>query len=159
MYVPINYLQGTYVCTCNVIISSIYVLYSLFVLTVIQGPSSIIYIPGVIPLPIELICKVSGQPAWQVNDTEYSLEILERGNLEGHNRNKTNILVNTPVNNTKYVCVSKTADGDIFFSQPAFLFIGGEYPIQIRRHRYIRTYEHICMFMHMHSPLGVMCIY
>ena len=95
--------------------------------TVIQEPSSLIYIHNVTPLPIELICKVSREPTWQVNDRDYSLSRLAEGRLEGYNRNKTNILVYAPVNNTKYVCVSKTAGGDEFFSQPAFLFIAGEY--------------------------------
>jgi len=94
--------------------------------TVIEGPTNITYIPGVTPLPIELICSVTGAAAWRVNDTTYLLGDLANGRLLGHRRNVTNILVNSPVNNTEYICLSLTNDGS-FGSDPAYIIIAGEY--------------------------------
>ena len=44
----------------------------------------------------------------------------------GHNRTGTNILVNSPVNNTEYVCVSLTNDDEVS-SDPAYIIIAGNY--------------------------------
>ena len=91
---------------------------------VIEGPSNVTYLPGVTPLPIELTCNVT-VPTWSVNDTSYTLGELTNGELSGHNRNGTTILVNSPVNNTEYICVSTTIDGDVS-SDPAYIIIAGE---------------------------------
>ena len=98
---------------------------------IIEGPSDVTYIPGLTPLPIELTCNVTGLPLWRVNGVTYTLTILRNGALPGHNATGTNILIDTPVNNTEYVCVSSTNDGDVS-SDPANLIIAGEY-------MYVRT--------------------
>ena len=54
-------------------------------------------------LPIELICDVTGIPIWIINDTLYLPANLFSGEVAGHNSSGTDILVNSPVNNTKYV--------------------------------------------------------
>ena len=77
------------------------------------------------PLPIELTCNVTGVALWNVNGTDYRLSSLTNGELPGHSRNGTNILVNSPVNNTEYICTSQTNDGD-FSSDPAYIVIAGE---------------------------------
>ena len=78
------------------------------------------------PLPIELTCNVTGEvAAWRVNNEYYSLTDLTNGVLPGHNCTGTNILVNRPVNNTEYTCVSTTNDGDVS-SDPAYTVITGE---------------------------------
>ena len=76
-------------------------------------------------MPIELTCNVTGVALWEVNNTDYSLGSLTNGNLPGHNRTGTNILVNSPVNNTEYICVSQTNDGSDL-SDPAYIIIAGK---------------------------------
>ena len=64
---------------------------------------------------------------WRVNGTDYTLTGLTNGALLGHNRIGTNTLVNRPVNNTEYICVSQTNDGETS-SDPAYIIIiAGEY--------------------------------
>ena len=87
------------------------------------------YLPGYTPLPIELTCNVNGVALWSVNGTDFTLGALS---LPGHGHNGTNILVNSPVNNTEYICVSQTSDGKTR-SDPAYIVIAGEY----RCHTYI----------------------
>ena len=91
---------------------------------IIEGPSNVTYIPGLTPLPIELTCNVTGVVAWRVNGTSYLLIDLTDGELSGHNRRGTNILVNSPVNNTEYICVSATNEGETH-SNPAYIIIVG----------------------------------
>ena len=91
---------------------------------IIVGPSNITYIPGLIPLPIELICNVTGEAAWIVNGSDYLLNSLTNGALPGHSRTGTNILINSPVNNTEYVCLSATNDSKTL-SVPAYVTISG----------------------------------
>ena len=91
---------------------------------IIEGPNNITYIPGLMPLPIELICNVTGEPSWIVNGSGYSLSQLSNGALPGHNRTGTNILVNSPVNNTEYICQSATNYSDTL-SDPAYITVTG----------------------------------
>ena len=104
---------------------------------VIEGPSNITYLPGLTPLPIELTCNITGVAAWGVNGTGFTLRSLTDGDLPGHNRTETNILVDSPVNNTEYICVSQTND-DSALSDPAYIIIAGE------------QYESNCMAMYTH---------
>ena len=94
--------------------------------TVIKGPCNVTYLPGLTPLPIELTCNVTGVAGWRVDNGSYTLTELRNGALLGHNRTGTNILVNSPVNNTEYICVSQTNDGEIR-SDPAYIIIAGEH--------------------------------
>ena len=94
--------------------------------TIIEGPSNITYIPGLTPLPIELTCNATGLPIWIVNGTAYLIINLSEGALPGHSRTGTNILVNSPVNNTEYICVSLTSDVETS-SASAYIIIAGEY--------------------------------
>ena len=91
---------------------------------IIEGPSNVTYLPGVTPLPIELTCSTTGVAAWRVNSTAYTLGQLDNGALPGHSRTGTNILVNSPVNNTEYICVCQTNDGDTS-SDPSYIIIAG----------------------------------
>ena len=63
--------------------------------------------------------------AWIVNNLTYTLGQLDNGALPGHSRAGANILVNSPVNNTEYICVSQTNDGDTS-SDPSYIIIAGE---------------------------------
>ena len=90
-----------------------------------EGPSNATYLPVLTPLPIELTCNVTGVATWRVNDTDYTLTSLANEALPGHSRNGTNILVNSPLNNTEYICVSQTNDGETR-SDPAYIIIAGE---------------------------------
>ena len=92
---------------------------------IIEGPSNVTYLPGLTPLPIELTCNVTGFVIWRVNGTDYTLADLNNGALPGHSHNGTNILVNSPVNNTEYICVSLTNDGETS-SDPAYIITVGE---------------------------------
>ena len=94
--------------------------------TIIEGPSDVLYLPGLTPLPIELTCNVTGVALWEVNGTDYTLSRLTNGGLPGYNRTGTNILVNSPVNNTEHVCVSQTNDGEVR-SDSAYIIIAGNY--------------------------------
>ena len=78
------------------------------------------------PLPIELTCNVTGVATWSVNDTDYTVTQLTNGSLPRHSRTGTNILVNRPVNNTEYICVSRVNDRKNS-SNPAYIIIPGEY--------------------------------
>ena len=93
---------------------------------VIEGPSNVTYLPGVTSLPIELTCDVTGSTVWRVNGLSYTLGQLTHGELPGHSSRGSNILVNSPVNNTEYICVSNTNDGETS-SDPAYVIIAGEY--------------------------------
>ena len=92
---------------------------------IIEGPSNVTYLPGLTPLPIELTCNVTGFVIWRVNGTAFTVADLNNGALPGHSHNGTNILVNSPVNNTEYICVSLTSDGETN-SDPAYIIIVGE---------------------------------
>ena len=79
-------------------------------------------------LPIELTCNVTGVVSlWRVNGTVYSHNQLTDGALPGHSRTGTNILVNSPVNNTEYICVFLDADHNEHSTDPALIIIAGEY--------------------------------
>ena len=93
--------------------------------SLIEGPSNVTYLPGLTPLPIELTCNVTAVPAWNVNDTKYFLGQLTNGDLPGHSNAGSNILVNSPVNNTKYNCLSLTQFGGAI-SDPAYIIIAGK---------------------------------
>ena len=94
--------------------------------TIIEGPSNVTYLPGLTPLPIELTCNVTGVAIWRVNGTAYVLTDITNEALPGHNHTGTNILVNSPVNNTEYICVSLTNDG-VVSSDPSYIIIAGNY--------------------------------
>ena len=93
--------------------------------TIIEGPSNVTHLPGLTPLPIELTCNVTGVALWRVNGTANTLSGLANGALPGHSHSGTNILINSPVNNTEYICVSLTNDGGTI-SEPAYIIIAGE---------------------------------
>ena len=92
---------------------------------IIEGPSNVTYLPGLTPLPIELTCNVTGGLGvllWSINGTAFSIQNLP----PGHRNNGLNLLIDTPINNTKYICVSATSGGEQVMSAPAFLSIGGK---------------------------------
>ena len=86
-------------------------------------------------MPIKLTCNVTGVAAWIVNSVTYRLGDLSNEALPGHSRTGTNILVNSPVNNTEYICVSQTNDGDTS-SDPAYVIIAGECDITCSYYMY-----------------------
>ena len=91
----------------------------------IEGPRNVTYLPGLTPLPIELTCNIIGFPIWEVNGTNYRLDELDDGELLGHSRTGSNILVNSPINNTEYICVSQAINGS-YFSDPAYVVVAGK---------------------------------
>ena len=79
-------------------------------------------------LPIELICNVTGTViVWRVDGMDYLLSSLTNGVLPGHNATGTSILVNSPVNNTEYICVYLNDGGTSIRSDPTYIFIAGKY--------------------------------
>ena len=101
---------------------------ALYTGTIIEGPGNVTYLPGLTPLPIELTCSVTGRvTAWIVNDTNYDIVQLINRVLPGHTLIGTSILVNSPVNNTKYTCVFENDDGNETYSDTAYVVIAGEY--------------------------------
>ena len=95
--------------------------------SVIEGPSDVIYIPGQTPLPIELTCNITGVfVTWVVDNVTYTIPNINDGNLPGHRASGTNILlVDVPMNNTKYMCVSNNLTNVIGRSELAFLYVAG----------------------------------
>ena len=91
---------------------------------IIAGPGNITYLPGLTPLPIELTCNVTGVALWRVNGTDFLLDRLTNEDLPGHNVTGSNILVDSPVNNTEYICVSVGTNNVL--SDPAYIIIAGE---------------------------------
>jgi len=102
----------------------------IFTGAVIQGPSDVIYFPG--QGPVQLTCEISeGSTGWSVNDSSAaSLGDIHDGDLEGHSLNGTSLVVDIPVNNTKYVCVSIRDAGNLE-SEPAFLYIAGKLHVHL----------------------------
>ena len=98
-------------------------------------------------LPIELTCNVTGTVVWIVNNITYTTGQLANGRLSGHDSIGTNILVNNPLNNTEYICVSLT-NGEIN-SDPAYIIIAGEYDkyqttVQLCAYMYVDMYTYLC---------------
>ena len=95
--------------------------------TVIEGPGDVIYIPGQTPLPIELTCNITGLfVSWEVDNDTFTIGSINDGRLAGHRASGTNILlVDVPMNNTKYICVSNNEINVIGRSEPAFLYVAG----------------------------------
>ena len=91
---------------------------------IIEGPSNVTYYPGLTPLPIELICNVTGGAAWIVNGSDYLSIDFDDGRLPGHRHRGKNVLVNSPVNNTEYICLAIGYDYQ-FLSDPAYIIIAG----------------------------------
>ena len=96
--------------------------------TIVEGPSNVTYIPSLTPLPIELVCNCTGAMFWEVDGKIYLLSFLTDGALPGHSRIGSNILVNSPVNNTKYICISPAYDPAMSSveSDPAYIVIAGK---------------------------------
>ena len=93
---------------------------------IVEGPQNVTYFPG--QGNIELKCNVTaGVPLWMVNGTTFTLNELSDGELPGHNRTGANIIIETPVNNTKYVCESLLSTDLTIQSTPAFVYIAGEF--------------------------------
>ena len=107
---------------CTTIYMSIYIYTGI----VVERLISITYTVFMTRLPIELTCNVTRVVAWRVNNKYYTLTDLANGALPAHDRNETNVLVYRPqINNTEYVCVSITNDGDVS-GDPAYIIIIGE---------------------------------
>ena len=64
-----------------------------------------------------------------VNGSAYTLNELSQGELPGHNRTGPNIIIQTPVNNTMYVCESLISTDHVIQSEAAFVYIAGELSI------------------------------
>ena len=96
--------------------------------TIVEGPQNVTYLPGQAALPIELTCSVTEGAAvsWSVNGTPYTLGEISTGVLPGHNSTGTNILVNSPRNNTQYICVSNNTGMGDTQSDPAYIIIPSE---------------------------------
>ena len=77
-----------------------------------------------------MTCNVTDQvPLWRVNDVTYTVNQLDDGSLPGHSQTitaeKSTLLVNSPVNSTKYVCFVTEDDVDIL-SVPVIVNIAGK---------------------------------
>ena len=91
-----------------------------------HGPSNFTYLPNVTLLPINLTCNVTGVVTWRINGTFYIPTNYINGTLPGHHRAGTNLLIDSPVNNTEYICVSMN-NYSVLISDPAWIIIAGEY--------------------------------
>ena len=87
------------------------------------------FVPGITPSPIQLTCDITLVAAWIVNDVTVLLNQLD--NI-GHGRNGTNIVINTPMNNSEYFCSDGRNNGE-----PYYIFVAGTYV-----HKYV---HYICI--------------
>ena len=96
--------------------------------TIVEGPSSVTYIPGLTPLPIELKCNCTGVVLWRVNKRLFTPIQITKGILPGHNLSGKNILVNSPVNNTEYICLTPSFTTGLhdIYSDPAYIVFAGK---------------------------------
>ena len=76
-------------------------------------------------LPINLTCIVTGVVTWRINGTFYISTNHINGALPGHHCVGTNLLIDSPVNNTEYICVSAN-NYSVLISDPALIIIAGE---------------------------------
>ena len=105
------------------LITYIMLMYALY--TGNHGPSNFTYILNVTSLPINLTCNVTGVVTWRINGTSYTSAHINES-LSGHRLAGTNVLIDSPVNNTDYICVS-TNNYSVLISNPAWIIIAGEY--------------------------------
>ena len=120
-----------------------YIHMHVFISVIIQGPSNVTYCINSGDLPIELTCTVSGVAAWIVNDTRYTLDKINQ-TLLGHDRNGTNMLIYTPVDGTKYICVSQSLDGQDVSNPVYITILGTWYENMHIINIYIYQYNYIC---------------
>ena len=109
-----------------------------------------IYFSGQTPLPIEMVCNVTLIPSWRVNGTDYLIGTIAGGNLQGHSRVGTNILINQPLNSTEYVCVESNSTNIVATSEPANLYFAGMY-VQSALCAHTHIYIHCnwpCPYLH-----------
>ena len=90
--------------------------------TIIQSPVNFTYLPNLTVLPIELVCDITPVAGWLVNNSRYFLSDLMNEMPSEHNRNGTNILIITPMNNTKYRCSNGINLGEL-----SYIFVAGKY--------------------------------
>ena len=109
------------------------------------------YLPNVTSLPINLTCNVTGVVTWRINGAFYTPTNHTNGALPGHRLAETNLLIDSPVNNTEYICLS-TNNYSVLISDPAWIIIAGEdlhviccvvHITLLRINDYI-IWEHIC---------------
>ena len=103
----------------------IMLMYTLYAGIINDGPSNFTYLPNVTSLPINLICNVTEVVTWRINGTIYIPTNHTNGALPGHHRTGKNLLINIPVNNTEYICVSIN-NYSVLISDPAWIIIAGE---------------------------------
>ena len=125
----------------------IMLMYILYAGTINDDPSNFTYLPDVTLLPINLTCNVTGVVTWRINDTFYITTNHSNGALPGHHRAGTNLLIDSPVNNTKYICVSIN-NYNVLISDPVWIIIAGEnlhvICCVIIIHIYIYKYKYVC---------------
>ena len=62
-----------------------------------------------------------------LNGRPYTRNQLTNGALPGHYHTGGNIFINSPVNNTQYVCVFRDDENNEAMSDPVYIIIAGEY--------------------------------
>ena len=97
----------------------------MFTGAIIEGPKNVTYFPG--QGNIVLLCNVTvGVPLWMINGSTFTLNELSQGELPGHNRIGTNLIIEIPVNNTMYVCESLVSTDHTLRSEAAYVYIAGK---------------------------------
>ena len=122
--------------------------YTIYTGTTNHGPSNFTYLPNITLLPINLTCNVTGVVTWRINGTFYK----PTNHTNGHHHAGTNLLIDSPVYSTEYICVS-TNNYSVLISDPAWIIIAGEdlhvicYVVHITVLQ-INEYNIICDYMH-----------
>ena len=118
-----------------------------FSLEFIVSPTTVILFPWETSAVFECVVNPSIiVTSWEVNGTDYRLDMLFAGNLSGHNVSGRNITVSAPVNGTKYVCVIHVIPPkDPIKSDNVFLYIASK----LLWICFIRTYVHTCTYFMM----------
>ena len=109
--------------------------------TVIEGPPIVIFRPN--ETPVVLMCNISGAiTAWRVNNSTATLPGDVPNAFPGHTVNGGNLMINTPTNNTKYICVSVESNGTTTNSDPVLLYMAGMLNISLSSY----AHNYICLY-------------
>ena len=118
--------------------------------TINQGPSNVTFISGRTSLPIVLTCNVTGFASWIVNGTPYFTSQLLAGLVDGHSANEADIVINIPMNDTEYICVSNTQSAAVN-SSSAFLYIAGKFVHCLTLYTYVCTHVRLKRACYVHT--------
>ena len=117
---PSLHYDTKYDCIIAKLIISAYKCYFYITGTILPGPRSFIFHPGITPLPIQLTCEFSPYViGWKVNNRAFVLFQLASN---GYDIIGNNLLINNPQNNSEFNCTNGETPGQLYY-----IFIAGKH--------------------------------